>query len=90
MTMGYPGSAYQPTAEIAYRLQRWRSMAGRGVLVDDIARALGISRATLDVSICRARKHGHPDAILHPLAAKRTLRNRRGNNAGHRPTGEID
>jgi transcriptional regulator with XRE-family HTH domain len=71
MTSGSTGSAYEPTAEIAERLARWRVLAGRSVSVADIAAALGISKSTLDKSVCRARAHGHSDAILHPLSRQR-------------------
>lgn len=71
MTAGLAGSAYEPSAEIADRLARWRVLAGRGVSVADIAAALGVSKSTLDQSVCRARAHGHPDAIVHPLGRRR-------------------
>lgn len=70
MTSGATGSSYEPSAEIADRLATWRRLASRGVTVSGIAATLGISKSTLDKSICRARAHGHPDAILHPLAPR--------------------
>lgn len=69
MTSGSTGSDYEPTPVVAARLARWRAMASRGVPVADIAQALRITRAALDQSVCRARRRGHPDAILHPAAA---------------------
>lgn len=68
MPSGRPGSAYEPGEDIARRLRQWRRMAGAGVPVDEIAAAMGISRDTLDRSVLRARRAGHPDAVYHPMA----------------------
>lgn len=66
MTSGVPGSAYQPSLDTALRLAKWRRLAALGWPVNDIARACGVDRRTLDRAVCRARAHGHPDAIYHP------------------------
>lgn len=70
MTSGIPGSSYQPSPDTAARLATWHRLAALRWPVDDIARHLGIDRRTLDRAVCRARKHGHPDAILHPEARR--------------------
>ena len=69
MTSGRKGSPYEPQADTAIRLARWKRLASTGMPVNDIARTIGISRSALDQMVCRARKRGHPDAILHPHAA---------------------
>lgn len=78
MTSGIPGSDYEPRADTEIRLARWRRLASDGVPVVDIAAALGIKRATLDQITCRARRHGHPDAIRHPFAGSEP-----GNGVSH-------
>lgn len=47
------------------RLQVWRRGAMIGTRVADIAAQLGMSRAALDQCVQRARRRGHPDAIVH-------------------------
>lgn len=69
MTSGRPGSAYEPRLDTAIRLARWRRLASLGIPVEEIARTVGMPRASLDRMVCRARKAGHPDAIRHPTTA---------------------
>lgn len=74
MTSGIPGSSYQPRGDTVIRLARWRRLASTGTPVADIAAAIGVSRDALDQMVCRARRHGHPDAILHPNSGFQGLR----------------
>lgn len=69
MTSGRKGSSYDPRLDTLIRLARWRRLASIGTPVNDIAAAVGLTRAALDQMVCRARKHGLPDAIRHPNAA---------------------
>ncbi len=69
MTRGSPGSTYQSDLDTTIRLARWKRLACTGMPVDQIAADIGITRAALDRMVCRARKHGHPDAVRHPHAA---------------------
>lgn len=68
MPTGIPGSPWQPYEDTLIRLRRWRQLASTGMPVAEIAAAIGVSRAALDQMVVRARRHGHPDAIRHPLA----------------------
>lgn len=68
MTSGHPGSAYEPRPDAAAHLAEWRRLAPTGKPVNEIAAAIGITRAALDRAVCRARAAGHPDAIYHPDA----------------------
>lgn len=74
MTSGIPGSAYQPSEDTLIRLARWKRLANTGIPVDDIAAQVGMSRHALDQMVCRARRHEHPDAILHPNSGLQGLR----------------
>ena len=72
----------QGTAE--YRIGVWKRQASIGIPVADIAARLGMTRVALDQFICRERRGGNPDAILHlsarprnPDPSWRTLQERR-------------
>lgn len=74
MPSGIPGSVWQPSEDTVIRLARWKRLASIGTPVDDIAATVGMTRDALDQMVCRARRHGHPDAILHPNSGLQGLR----------------
>jgi len=64
MTSGLRGSAYAPGEEVTFRLRKWRHLAGLGWTLREIAAELDVPPTTLARCIQRARKHGHPDAVV--------------------------
>jgi hypothetical protein len=68
VTRGVLGSGYKPDLDTSIRLGRWHRMASDGVPVNDIAKALGMSRVALQQMVCRARRRGDPAAVRHPYA----------------------
>lgn len=74
MPSGHPGSTWQPRTETEIRLARWKRLAVTAMPVDEIAVQVGMTRDALDQMVCRARRHNHPDAILHPDAGRQGLR----------------
>lgn len=79
-----PVGQYRPSAEVERRLRMWKRYATLGWNSSDIARELQVSRATLRASVIRARRHGHPDAIMHPSAEGDGLRHLYDTRAAHR------
>lgn len=62
------GGAYRPSLDVEHRLQQWKAGCRRGLTTAEIAHQLRVTVATLQRSVYYARKRGHPDAVLHPLA----------------------
>lgn len=56
------------TPAVAARLGEWRRGCERGWSTREIAAEVGVSIKTLRRSVQRARRDGHPDAIVHPDA----------------------
>lgn len=55
-----------PDREITeYRMEVWKRLAPRGVLVADIAAQLRMTRVALDQLVYRQRKAGNPLAVYH-------------------------
>lgn len=65
MPRGHYGSSWEPSPETAHRLGRWRRGVAARWTVAEIAADLGLKPDTLAQYVIRARRAGHPDAVLH-------------------------